>query len=271
MLLTPLAILMGVLVGLARGGKLPSFARLGLRWAPVLALGLVAQTVADQRAMTGGTTLLVLGSFVLILGMVRNLHLKGMTIVSIGMLLNLTALAVNGHVPVRFDSLVAVNPDLTRESVISVGAVRQIESDSTSLAFLGDIVPIPVLNDVISFGDLILMAGLFVVFMNVMLLKRRQGISIDELLGNPDPYEALGIDGTLESARLAAPYTEAESVVHARALSAEESFDADTLIDLSDPDVDLTETVWAEEESTDLSNSEAELLAPFPYPDSSTR
>ncbi len=199
MLLTPIAIVSGLVVGLLRGGQPKNLRFLGLRWIPLLVLGLVVQTVGDQVSGIGGPNVFMIGSFILIVALGRNLHLKGMTIVSIGLLLNLTVLVFNGHVPVRFDSLVSVghvDPTTTApKDVLGIGAVGEIETSQTSLAFLGDIVPVPVLNQVISFGDLIMIAGLLVLSMNLLLLPRRSGISIEEILDETVP--SLGPDHDL--------------------------------------------------------------------------
>jgi hypothetical protein len=158
---------------------------MALRWAPLLIVGLVLQTVGDQFSWGGGAAVLMVGSFLLITALGRNLHLKGMTIVSIGLLLNLTVLVFNGHIPTRFSALDKagqIPEGVVASGIAKIGQVGQLETADTTLPILGDVIPIPVVNEVVSFGDLIMIAGLFVLFMNLLLLPRRTGISIDEIL-----------------------------------------------------------------------------------------
>ncbi len=185
MLLTPLAIIAGLAVGIARGGKPENLRTMALRWTPLLIIGLVLQTVGDQFSWGGGAIMLLIGSFLLITALGRNLHLKGMTIVSVGLLLNLTVLVFNGHVPTRLSALIKAgkaDADVDPDRISGIGQVGQLETVDTTLPILGDVIPIPVVNEVVSFGDLIMIAGLFVLFMNLLLLPRRVGISIDEIL-----------------------------------------------------------------------------------------
>ncbi len=185
MLLTPLAIIAGLAVGMARGGKPENLRTMALRWVPLLIVGLILQTIGDQFSWGGGAVVLMIGSFLLITALGRNLHLKGMTIVSIGLLLNLTVLVFNGHIPTRFSALDKagqIHEGVVASDIAGIGQVGQLETLDTTLPILGDIIPIPLVNEVISFGDLIMIAGLFVLFMNLLLLPRRTGVSIDEIL-----------------------------------------------------------------------------------------
>lgn len=296
MLLTPIAITAGLLVGLARGGRLANLRTLGLRWVLALIIGLLLQSAADQWHMSGGIWLMILGSFVLIAALGRNLHLKGMTILSIGMLLNLTVIAFNGHIPTRFDSLIiagvgGVDQTTDPSSITRIRALGEIETADTKLAFLGDIIPLPLFSGVISFGDLIILSGLFVLALNSVLVQRGSGSNLDEILGFNRPLEqarsqrieAQSGDQVSAESNPSLPDPAGQLSLHERSLG-EFTVNASeyvgepivarrqTVIDLSegplgsDGPLDLTDR-----QSPDRSSPEDELLAPFPFPDSSTR
>jgi hypothetical protein len=58
-----------------------------------------------------------------------------------------------------------------------------LETSETRLALLGEIVPVEILEAAVSFGDLILTAGVTVFCMHILLARRRRGIDVEELLG----------------------------------------------------------------------------------------
>jgi hypothetical protein len=186
-LLSAAAIIVGAALGIVRGGSLRAILGSPVQYWPVLAVGAVLQILAEQFAIPGRTSLLVIGSFLLVLAALLNLHLKGVAVTGIGVTLNFAAVVANGHIPIRFSSLVAAGevPAGVSADRVSVGGLWQLETADTSLPQLGDIVPISFLGDVVSFGDLIMIGGLTVLTMNLVLHRRRVGIDLDELLGEP--------------------------------------------------------------------------------------
>lgn len=176
MLLTPFAVIAGLITGLLRGGRFENLLRTTLVWAPVVLLGFVVQTAAELIDVPARLSVFIVGAFVLIVGLCQNLHIRGVAIIVIGLSSNLVAAVANGYVPVRLEALIGagkVEATIDPETVVSIGALGQLEDDQTQLGFLGDIVPIGLINDVVSFGDLILIAGLFVLAMNLVTERRR--------------------------------------------------------------------------------------------------
>ena len=197
-MLTLLVIIAGLLVGLARGGQVSNIRGIQVHWWPLILIGLGLQVLADRFDVPAPVSVSVIGSFLVIVAAARNLHIKGVGIALFGSVLNLLVLVANGHVPTRLESLVAVGKveeGIDPERVLGVGTLGELETDDTRLAFLGDIVPVPLFDDVISFGDLIVMAGVFVIAMNLTLEKRRSGIDVDELLG---PAEVVDVRHEVE-------------------------------------------------------------------------
>ncbi len=188
MVLTPLVIGIGLVIGLIRGGRIDAVLRSRVAMWPLLAAGIVLQTLGESFDLPGRAAIVMLGLLCLVVVATQNIHIPGAAISGIGISLNLAVLLVNGHIPVRFEALTAFGNDVAINPAASPTGLWQLEDDSTSLAFLGDIVPVPVLDTTISFGDLIMLAGLLVLAMNIVLQGRRPGIEVDDLFG-VDPEE----------------------------------------------------------------------------------
>ncbi|MEZ5375534.1 MAG: DUF5317 family protein [Acidimicrobiales bacterium] len=182
MVLTPLAIAIGLIIGFLRGGTLDAvFKNRVMAW-PLLAAGIVLQTIGESFDVPGRPFVVTLGLLCLIGCAMRNIHIPGTAVAGIGVTLNMAVLVVNGHIPVSFDALTAFGNDVTINPAAT--GLWQIETDDTSLSFLGDIVPTPVLHTPISFGDLIMLAGLMVIAMNVVLKGQARGIDPDDLFAD---------------------------------------------------------------------------------------
>lgn len=185
MVLTPLVIAIGLVIGFLRGGKLDAVLKNRVAAWPLLAAGVVLQTLGETFDLPGRTVIVSAGLLCLVGCAMSNIHIPGAAVAGIGVTLNLAVLVVNGHIPVSFDALTAFGNDVTINPAAT--GLWQIESDDTSLSFLGDIVPTPVLHTPISFGDLIMLAGLLVIAMNVVLKGQTTGIDPDALFADDRP------------------------------------------------------------------------------------
>ncbi|MDA3038526.1 MAG: DUF5317 family protein [Actinomycetota bacterium] len=184
MLLTPLAIALGVVLGLLRGGSLTALKSVQVRFWPLLLVGLVLQSAEQWPDVPGRLGLYLVGVALLMAAAMLNVHFKGATITGFGLTLNLMIVLVNGYVPLRVESFKVVGgmpSDADPADYTVSNGLWRFEDDSTLLRPLGDIVPVPVVNDVISFGDLIIVAGLIVLTMHLLLRRPRRSVSIDEL------------------------------------------------------------------------------------------
>ncbi len=185
MVLTPLAIALGLIIGFLRGGRLDSVTKNRVAAWPLLVAGVVLQTLGESFDLPGRPIVVTAGLLCLIGCAMKNVHIAGAAVAGIGVTLNMAVLVVNGHIPVSFDALTAFGNDVTVNP--AARGLWQIEGDDTSLSFLGDIVPTPVLNTPISFGDLIMLAGLAVIAMNVVLKGQTTGIDPEDLFAAEDP------------------------------------------------------------------------------------
>jgi hypothetical protein len=153
-----IGVLAGLLVGLARRPAgihtlRPRVAQIGL-----LAIGAGLNALSVLLDGTAALVTLVLSLAVLIAVAVANRHITGVAVVGVGLLLNLTGVALNGGMPVRPSALVAAGAVTEGEPII-LEAPRHLETADDLVPVLGDVLPVPLTNEVLSFGDLIVIVG----------------------------------------------------------------------------------------------------------------
>lgn len=160
---TVAALVLGIVVGFATGGRLSNISRRTLELVWLLVLSALLQVAAEALDVSDTVGLaLVLVSYVgLAAFAVANIRLVGMPVVLVGLLCNLVVITANGGMPVREDALLASRA-VTAEKIGSLdfGAKRHLEDGDDVLTFLGDIVPVRVTEEVLSFGDLIIAIGI---------------------------------------------------------------------------------------------------------------
>src|SRR5438270_8929182 len=98
---TAIAVTVGLLVGLATGGRLQHLGERQFHWWGLLVAGVVLQLPFLDRLGFGG----LLASYCFLLGFaIANLRLVGMVLVVIGIAMNILVIAVNQGMPVRRDA-----------------------------------------------------------------------------------------------------------------------------------------------------------------------
>jgi hypothetical protein len=165
------AIVAGLIVGVAIGGRPANLAAISFRWAPLIVLGFLAQVVlfsdfvAERVGAAGpaiyvGTTLMV-GAAVL-----RNIRLPGMPLIVLGALSNLAAIVANGgYMPATPEAMGALGRGAP--TVYSNSALMP----DPNLSWLIDRFALPrwlPFTNVFSIGDVLLAAGVFVLVVSVM-------------------------------------------------------------------------------------------------------
>ena len=159
---TAAALVVGVLAGIAAGGRPSDLGRRHLRLAWLLALCALLQVVAEVFDVPSSVGLaMVLASYAgLSLFALSNIGLVGMPVVLVGLLANLLVIGLNAGMPVRESSILAAHAS-TRAEVHSIdfGAKRHLAAPDDRLDVLGDIIPVRPTREVLSFGDLILAFG----------------------------------------------------------------------------------------------------------------
>lgn len=163
-----LVLAIGIVVALLRGAKL-RIEDVGLRamWVAPVALGL--QLVSFLRPGSFVNTALMVVSYILLLyGLIRNHHLQSLRLILLGVILNALVIVSNGgRMPVDLEAARVANVDV---SSLQAGTdAKHLEiGPGTRLGFLGDVIPLPVLDRVISVGDIAILLGIFLLVQDLM-------------------------------------------------------------------------------------------------------
>jgi len=169
MLLVLLALVLGVLVGLALGGRVGRIADIRLRWWGLAFLGLALQLIPifsgpgqlDHWLAVG----LLVGSYLVLLVFVAaNIRRSGFPLVAVGFALNALVISLNGGMPVSDHALhVGAGPyyQETRERLTEHGGEKHhLRRPGDVLVELGDVIPVgPPFRQVLSAGDVLWLLG----------------------------------------------------------------------------------------------------------------
>ena len=175
-------ILLGLILGLLAGGRISNLGTVRLRWVGFLfAAVLVRFTIETalganlQVAELLQLPLFALAYGMLLIGLWVNRGQPGMSLAFVGVLGNATAIVVNGgFMPIWEPSLLAAN---FTEADVRTGFHVILSADAGTtdfllhVGFLGDVIPVPLplIQNVASIGDLFLTAGLaFFLFATVV-------------------------------------------------------------------------------------------------------
>lgn len=157
MLLTGVAVLVGLVLGPLLPARRNRFARPQLNAIGLLVVGVAFQLVGSQVTGRPGLALVLLSYAAILRFALRNVHIPGTIVLSIGLLMNATVIAANGAMPVHAEALVDANVvDRSDLDAVSLGGHRHLERMDSRLTFLDDRVPLPIGSRVVSFGDLVL-------------------------------------------------------------------------------------------------------------------
>lgn len=182
------AVVAGVVVALARGGSLKRLADLSIRLAWLALLCLLVQLyviycpedqLETQRTTQGILMVLSYGA----LGYVvwANRRITGMTVILLGVVLNLVVMAANGgFMPVSREAIIATGTR-TAQGLPAEGSRLSRSKDvllppeHARVWFLGDVIMAPSLPvpKVLSLGDLVVALGAFVLLQAAMVPSRK--------------------------------------------------------------------------------------------------
>lgn len=174
MLFTAVAVLVGLAIGLLGGGRLRYLGERTFRGVPFLVVGVALQLVS--ALVSDIAVALVLLSYVALIAFCAlNLRLVGMGVVLVGLLMNTVVITVNGGMPVRRSAVVAAEiTDDDELPDIRLTGKRHFQDDDDRLMFLADIVPVPELEEVLSFGDIVMSVGVAAVLAHLLRPPRRR-------------------------------------------------------------------------------------------------
>jgi len=157
-------LLAGFVIGFVAGGDWRNLQRLDLKLWPALFAGAVARVVAPflgGLALASSIAGLLLVSFVAL----ANRALPGAWLIAVGSLLNVAVISINGGMPIDSGALAASGKPAPAD------ALHLISGPETRLAFMGDVLLVPLINNIYSVGDVVLAIGGF--WMAFRLLKQR--------------------------------------------------------------------------------------------------
>lgn len=180
---TPVAAfaVVGLVAGGIRRGRLAWALRARPKLWGLAAAALAVTAVADASGAGGGflgfelagvpgpVLLALVGMGVGLAFVASNLTVGGMAVIGTGIAANLVPLVANRATPVRGEALVRARIVAAEDVDRAVlDGPREIADSGTVLEILGDVIPVPPLGLVVSFGDLIILVGLAAVIHNLM-------------------------------------------------------------------------------------------------------
>ena len=162
LLTTLVALGIGAGLGLRTDGSVAAM----LRWKPALAI-VAPVALAVQFALSLGpagdhwwATILDLGSMLALMAFCfANLRVGGMVVLLLGLALNTLPILVNGETPTSRSALVNAGLVTATAQPLELDGPRSVATSETSLRWLGEILPISATEQVLSIGDLVVLAG----------------------------------------------------------------------------------------------------------------
>lgn len=165
------ALPIGLLLGLAIGGRFSGLAALKFRWAALAVAGFVTQVVlfsapVSERIGDAGPIVYVVSTAMVLAAVVANVRIPGMVLVVIGAAANLAAIVANGgYMPTSAAAAAAIG----REDI--EGYSNSAIIASPALEPLTDVIVLPTwlpFTNIISVGDLLIGLGIVVVIAAAM-------------------------------------------------------------------------------------------------------
>jgi hypothetical protein len=157
------AIVLGVAIGWAAGGRLAGVTGAGIRWSPLALTALLAQVLISAAGRSPVTVVALIATFaVLACFALRNRHQPGFPLVLAGLLMNLAVIVANGAMPVSGRALeLAGIPEARAGLLAAPTAKHRMTRPGDRLVPLADVVPVPVPpGEVVSAGDVVVDAGI---------------------------------------------------------------------------------------------------------------
>jgi MFS transporter, DHA3 family, macrolide efflux protein len=208
-------ILLALIIGALAGGGLPRLADLKLRWTALLVAALLLRLAAGLTREMGFADIPVGWAYIAAYGLIfawlwGNWRVPGLQIASVGIGANMAAVLINaGQMPIwsaAFFSAGFTEADIANDPFHIVLRVDTVASFVAQGGLFGDVIPlpIPIIRDVISIGDVLLALGIF--WAIVYSMTRADAPSRASLALGGSTYFRPGAAG---AAALGMPYSEA--------------------------------------------------------------
>ncbi len=179
------AILISIIIGFVRGGKLRRFKVINRKTMWTLLLGMVIQYMliflnrieeigSMSKILSYSKEMLIISYGLILIGILTNLNFKSLWTVLAGFIMNLLVIAANGWKrPILLEGIKLTNIEGLKEMIeMGKNALYTPIVESTKFPILGDIIifskPYPI-SRIISLGDLIISFGIFALIQEIML------------------------------------------------------------------------------------------------------
>lgn len=178
-------IIISIIIGLLRNGKLSSLSQISLKRIELIVLACLIQaglifleSKKVKFVLDYSSYMLIFSYIVLLLAVWYNKKIKGIKIIALGIIFNFIVIVVNGgHMPVLLSSLYKAGLD-DFALVLKEGTyvTHTLITEKTLFRFLADVIPLPPPfpdPSVVSVGDLSMFYGVFRLIQDAMFKKER--------------------------------------------------------------------------------------------------
>ncbi|MBA7499624.1 hypothetical protein ES704_02369 [subsurface metagenome] len=192
-------IIISIIIGLLRNGKLSSLSQISLKRTELIVLacliqgGIIFLGSRNIKFVLDYSSYMIIFSYiVLLLAVWYNKELKGIKIITLGIIFNFIVIVANGgHMPVLLNSLYKAGlNDFALVLKEGTYVTHTLITEKTLFGFLADVIPLPSPfpdPSVVSVGDFLMFYGVFSLIQNAMLKKEQSfNEKIEEQSENPE-------------------------------------------------------------------------------------
>ena len=186
-------IIISIIIGLLRNGKLSSLSQISLKRIELIILACLIQggliflgSKKIKFVLDYSSYMIIFSYIVLLLAVWYNKTLKGMKIVALGIIFNFIVIVANGgHMPVMLSGLYKAGlDDFALAIKEGTYVTHTLITEKTLFRFLADVIPLsPPFPDpsVVSAGDFLMFYGVFSLIQNAMVKKQNSESSSQNL------------------------------------------------------------------------------------------
>ena len=181
-------IIISIIIGLLRKGKLSSLSQISMKKIELIVLACLIQggiiflgSKEIKFVLDYSSYMIIFSYIVLLLAVWYNKTLKGIKIIALGIIFNFVVIVANGgHMPVLLSSLYKAGLD-DFALVLKEGTyvTHTLITEKTLFRFLADVIPLsPPFPDpsVVSAGDFLMFYGVFSLIQNAMVKRQNSEI-----------------------------------------------------------------------------------------------
>ncbi len=173
------AVLLGIIIGLVRGGKISRLKYINLKGsflfllAIILHIGIIIMNLGVFEYNTNYYTIMLTSSYILILvGLIINIHSRYFILIISGLAINFVCFAANNfRFPINSNAVKLTYGNEFYQHLINNEIKFFIPLEEAKLSFLGNTIYInmPFVNDlIISIGDIVIALGIILFIQSVM-------------------------------------------------------------------------------------------------------